>query len=145
MPKDPRTVIGACGQSTGPLWSGNFESWMTGGPDAGSVPVQTSQYPWPPVRLADGNVVNQLPVYTSTGSPVPLPMPTFTDSNGQVVAVTASGWFNPNDNGPAPTPIAGCAYPDAWNANGVAIPSGCRGGAIAPRAEITPLPGPRSF
>ncbi|KAH9477953.1 putative glucan 1,3-beta-glucosidase D [Psilocybe cubensis] len=145
MPKDPRTVIGACGPPTGPSWGGKFESWMTGGAGAGSVPIQTAQYPWPPAQLADGNVVSQLPLYTSTGTPVTLPMPTFTDSNGQAVSVTANGWFNPNDNGPAPTPIAGCSYPDPWNANGVPIPAGCGAGGLVSRAQITPPPVPRSF
>ncbi|PPQ78311.1 hypothetical protein CVT25_011682 [Psilocybe cyanescens] len=147
MPKDPRSAIGACGSSTGPVWRGEFESWMIGGAGAGVIsPALTSRYPWPPVQFADGNQVDQLPVYTSTGSVVTLPMPTFTDSNGNVVAVTANGWFNANDNAPAPTPIAGCAYPDPWDANGVAIPTGCRRDAGAtPLAEITPPPSRRAF
>jgi len=146
MPTDPRSAIGFCGPSTGPVFDGTFDSWMTGGAGAGVIDsAQTAQYPWPPVQLEDGSgPVAQLPVYTSTGSIATLPVPTFTDTNGNVIDPTANGWFNANDNAPGPTPIPGCDYPDPWDALDVPVPTGCTGGvAAAVPAAITPPPNRR--
>lgn len=145
--KDPRTVIGSCGPSTGPVFDNTFDSWMTGGAGAGNVdPTQTVQYPWPPVSLVDGNNPSQMPLYTSTGSVTTLPMPTFTDSNGKAIDATANGWFNINDNALAPTPIPGCPYPDPWNALNDTIPAGCPTGvSMAIPAAITPPPSRRGL
>lgn len=144
MPLDPRVAIGSCGPSSGPVWDGTFESWMTGGADAGTiVSSQTALYPWPPTDL-QGTDVSILPYYTSTGSIATLPAPTFTDTSGKTINSGDDGWFNVNDNAPGPTPIPGCAYPDPWNAVDVPVPTGCSGGAnAAVPAIITPPPSRR--
>ena len=114
---------------------------MTGGAGAGTIAAaQTSQYPYPPVNL-QGTPVAPLPFYTSTGVISTLPVPTFTDLSGKAVG-SGNGWFNSNDNQPAPTPIVGCAYPDPWNAVNATIPAtGCSGGVdAAVPATITPPP-----
>ncbi|KDR69908.1 hypothetical protein GALMADRAFT_255764 [Galerina marginata CBS 339.88] len=146
IPTDPRSAIGACGPSTGPVFDGTFESWMTGGAGAGVIDsAQTAQYPWPPVQLEDGvGPVAQLPVYTSTGSIATLPVPSFTDLSGNAIDPTANGWFNANDNAPGPTPIPGCDYPNPWDAQDVPVPTGCTGGvSAAVPAAITPPPSRR--
>ncbi|PPQ80107.1 hypothetical protein CVT25_001475 [Psilocybe cyanescens] len=147
IPTDPRTVIGTCGPSSGPVFDGTFDPWMTGGAGAGNLdPTQSVQYPWPPAQLDDGNDPVQLPLYTSTGSIATLPMPTFTDNKGKTIDATANGWFNANDNAPGPTPIPGCSYPDPWNAVNATIPTGCSGGASAAvPAVITPPPSRRGL
>lgn len=124
MPTDPRTAIGACGPPIGPIWSGQFESWMTGGVGAGQL---RTDRPWPPASISDApSPATALPVYTSTGSISTLPVPTYTDSAGKPI-VSGSGWFNAQDTIPAPTPIPGCAYPNPWDAQNVAVPPGCTG------------------
>ena len=144
MPLDPRVAIGSCGPSSGPVWDNTFESWMTGGADAGTiVSSQTELYPWPPTDL-QGTDVSILPYYTSTGSIATLPAPTFTGTSGKTISAGDDGWFNVNDNEPGPTPIPGCAYPDPWNAVDVPVPTGCSGGAnAAVPAIITPPPSRR--
>ncbi|KAF9471389.1 glycoside hydrolase family 5 protein [Pholiota conissans] len=142
MPLDPRSAIGKCGASTGPVFDGTFESWMTGGAGAGDIgAAQTAQYPYPPSDL-QGTPVDNLPLYTSTGAISTLPAPTYTDAAGKTVGVNVgNGWFNTNDNALAPTPIPGCKYPDTWDAQGAPIPTGCSGGAnAAVPAAITPPP-----
>ncbi|KAF5328072.1 hypothetical protein D9619_013626 [Psilocybe cf. subviscida] len=136
---DPRQASGACGPPSGDAFTG-YQPWMTGGAGAGDIAAaQTKQYPYPPTDL-QGTPVAPLPVYTSTGSIITLPVPTFTGTNGAVIG-TANGWFNTNDAAPAPTKIPGCAYPSAWDAQNAAIPTGCTGGPNAALpAAITPPP-----
>ena len=118
---------------------------MTGGAGAGTIAAaQTSQYPYPPGSL-QGTAVAPLPLYTSTGVISTLPIPTYTDLSGKPIG-TANGWWNPNDNQLAPTPIVGCTYPDPWNALSAAIPTGCTGGVDAALpATITPPPQRRAL
>jgi len=145
MPADPRTVLGKCGAPVGPIFPQSFDSWMTGGAGANTIaPALTTQYPYPPASL-QGSPVAQLPIYTSTGAISTLPAPTPTDLNGKAIG-SADGWFNDNDNQPAPTPIAGCTYPDPWDALAATIPTGCSGGADAVKpAAITPPPQRRTL
>ena len=146
MPADPRTVLGKCGPPVGPIFPQSFDSWMTGGAGAGTMAAaQTAQYPYPPASL-QGSPIAQLPLYTSTGAISTLPAPTPTDLKGSAVG-SANGWFNVNDNQPAPTPIVDCAYPDPWDALTAAIPiTGCSGGADAALpAVITPPPQRRAL
>ena len=116
---------------TGPVFNGKYESWMTGG--AGSVQVATT-YPWPPASIVLAPA--GLPTYTSTGAISTLPVPTYTDSAGKPI-VSGNGWFNAADNTPAPTPIAGCTYPDPWDALSAAVPAGC-GFAAAGAVPVPP-------
>ena len=140
MPLDPRAALGACGASSGPAFDGTFAPWMTGGAGAGTVPAsQTTIYPYPPTDL-QGTLVSGLPLYTSTGAIATLVAPTPTGSGGNAIS-PGDGWFNANDAQSAPTPIAGCVYPDPWDALDATAPTGCSGGADGPApAAITPPP-----
>lgn len=128
IPEDPRTAVGTCAALgvTGQEFDGNFEPWQTGGAGAGDIPAaSTSQFPWPPATIAGVNVaVTQLPSYTSTAPIVSLPPPTMTATATKSVDF-GSGWLNAQDTALAPTAIAGCQYPDAWDAVDAAVPPVC--------------------
>ena len=98
-------------------WDGTYQSaWMTGGSGA-STPMGASNYPWPPSSIVGtgyGPTPLSLPTYTSTGSPIVLPGPTFTNSRGDQADLRPSR--TTLEPAPAPTTVAGCNYPDAWNA-----------------------------
>ncbi|KAF9461827.1 glycoside hydrolase superfamily [Collybia nuda] len=138
MPQDPRTAMGVCESlgASGRAFDGKFKSWQTGGAGAGTIaPSLTSQFPWPPPSISNAGAPGSLlPVYTPTGAVVTLAPPTLTPSPSKSVDV-GNGWFNAKDTASAPTPIAGCTYPDAWDAIGVAVPRACGGGA-AKRAPV---------
>ncbi|KAF8161514.1 glycoside hydrolase superfamily [Crassisporium funariophilum] len=139
MPTDPRAAVGTCGASTGPIWDQTFQPWMTGGVGAGNIGAAAATYPYPPVLLPDTPAaVVDLPLYTATGTIATLPAPTYTDTNGKPIAA-GNGWFNAQDTTPAPTPIAGCTYPDPWDAVNAVVPGPtCVGGGIV--ASVTPPP-----
>jgi glucan 1,3-beta-glucosidase len=129
MPTDPRTAEGKClslGTNSNPF-DGSYLPWQTGGAGAGTItPTATSAFPWPPPTLADINVnVAQLPMYTPTGTIVTLPPPSITATG----VSSMNGWADNADNTPAPTPISGCNYPNAWDAVTATVPaSGCSTG-----------------
>lgn len=126
VPKDPRQAIGQCGSvlTTSQPFNGNFPSTATGGAGAGTVdPAQSSSYPFPPPTLSPSFSATQmslLPTYTATGTLKTLAVPTFTAAPK---ATVGTGWNNPSDNTPAFVPVAGCQYPDAWNAVNATLPS----------------------
>ena len=101
---------------------------------------ETLQYPFPPITLEAPSVAaSLLPSYTSTGAISTLPAPTYTNSKGSTISA-GDGWFNTQDTLHAPTPIAGCAYPNAWDAISViTLPSAvvC-GGAAGGVSVLTP-------
>ncbi|KAF9783809.1 glycoside hydrolase [Thelephora terrestris] len=108
---DPRKSQGKCAALgvTGEF-NGTYLPWQTGGGGAGNVPASVSaSYPWPPATISGGGVPSVLPQYTLTGSISTLPPPTFTATK-----VTIDGWYDTGDTLPAPTPMPGCAYPNAW-------------------------------
>ncbi len=116
--KDPRQAAGKCGDI--PVFDGNYEPYMTGGPGAGTITAAAAGTPFPPAQIGGVDVpADQLPQYTSTGTVNTLPGPTETG------ATRVSGWYDAQDTGLAPTTIPGCAYPDPWDANDAAIPTGC--------------------
>ena len=126
MPKDPRKSRGKCAAlGVTNQFNGTYLPWQTGGDGAGSIPTSISaSYPWPPSTISNaGGPPSVLPQYTPTGSISTLPPPTFTATK-----VSLNGWHESSDNVPAPTPIAGCTYPNAWAADtaDVAVPiAGC--------------------
>ncbi|KAG6849606.1 hypothetical protein H0H93_006963 [Arthromyces matolae] len=128
VPPDPRTALGTCASLgvSGPIFDGQFQSWQTGGVGAGTIaPSSTSNYPWPPATISNaGAAANLLPTYTPTGTIVSLPPPTLTAS-ATVSVDPGNGWYNAQDTLGAPTPIAGCTYPDPWDAIDVAVPPTC--------------------
>ncbi|KAI0653825.1 glycoside hydrolase [Cubamyces menziesii] len=128
MPTDPRTALGKCeslGANLAPF-DGTYQSWMTGGAGAGTIaPSATQGLAWPPAQLTDIPAASMasLPQYTATATIATLPPPSFSPS--PTVSV-GNGWFDASDNTPAVTAIAGCTYPDAWDAEDAQIPvSGC--------------------
>lgn len=126
MPTDPRSALGTCtsvGVSTG-TWDGTFQPYMTGGPGA-RLSSSAGTYPWPPTNVAGvGAAAAALPSYTPTGTVATLPVPTFTGSSGQTIS-RGNGWFDADDTALAPTPIAGCTYPNPWDAENAANPGAC--------------------
>ena len=126
MPKDPRTSKGKCAAlGLGPAspFNGEYLPWQTGGDGAGTVPPSvTASFPWPPVSISGAGAPSIMPQYTPTGTITTLPPPTFTASNPPGV----DGWYNTGDTAPAPTPMPGCTYPNAWEVGGAALPiAGC--------------------
>lgn len=128
MPTDPRAALGTCASLgvSGSDFDGEFQPWQTGGVGAGTIaPSSTSNFPWPPATISHVGVPgNQLPTYTPTGTIVSLAPPTLTASATASVDV-GNGWFDSQDTGGAPTPIAGCTYPDPWNAIDATVPPIC--------------------
>ncbi|KAF9645167.1 glycoside hydrolase family 5 protein [Thelephora ganbajun] len=127
MPKDPRKSQGKCaalGVTVAKPFDGNYLSWQTGGNGAGNIPPSaTSLFPWPPATISNaGAVPSLLPQYIPAGSIHTLPPPAFTATN-----VKINGWYDSGDTAPAPTPIPGCSYPNAWGApNDLPLPiAGC--------------------
>ncbi|KAG2009614.1 exo-beta-1,3-glucanase, variant 4 [Coprinopsis cinerea AmutBmut pab1-1] len=119
IPKDPREAIGHCAEvlGTSQLFDGRYPSTATGGAAAGTLdPTRASAHPFPPATISpsfSGDLLSLLPTYTPTGTLQTLFAPTFTAAPS---AVVGTGWNNPDDNSPAYVPVAGCSYPDAWDA-----------------------------
>jgi len=61
-----------------------------------------------------------LPTYTPTGKVTTLFAPTFTAAPS---AVVGDGWNNTADNALAYVTVAGCSYPDSWNAVNATLPT----------------------
>ncbi|KAG8874497.1 hypothetical protein FRB97_005864 [Tulasnella sp. 331] len=133
MPTDPRAAVGVCGGSSP---ASSLTPQMTGGPGSGDFAASVRKAnPWPPTTIApSGYSATQLPSYTQTGTPIPtLSMPSVS------ATVTDNGWFDPSDTTPMYTPIAGCTYPDAWDATDVPLPAACTGAARRVR-NVVPMP-----
>ncbi|KAL4079041.1 glycoside hydrolase family 5 protein [Scleroderma citrinum] len=130
MPKDPRTAIGTCAALgvSGPAFDGTYLSWQTGGAGAGTIAASSvSEYiQYPPTSIAGltaGAIQTNLPTYTLTGSPVPtLPPPTFSPQPPSSVSI-GNGWYDANDQALSPTEVAGCSYPNAWDAVSSPVPA----------------------
>ncbi|QRW00897.1 Cellulase (glycosyl hydrolase family 5 protein) [Ceratobasidium sp. AG-Ba] len=133
MPTDPREAIGAC-SNTSP-WRGPLPASKTGGVGAGTIDSAfAAAHTWPPASLSGIPDIAVLPTYTPTASVTTLKPATFTGASVDA----GSGWVNPNDQSPLYTAIAGCSYPNAWDAVD-ANPTACsaqrrfRGRAAMPR------------
>ncbi|KAG8878635.1 hypothetical protein FRB98_006024 [Tulasnella sp. 332] len=132
MPADPRAAVGVCG---GGSPAGALTPLQTGGAGAGdfSASVRNAN-PWPPTNIG-GNAASDLPTYTQTGLPIPtLAMPSVS------ATVTDKGWFDAADTTPMFTPVAGCTYPDAWNAVDASVPPACSGTAQRRVRNVIPMP-----
>ncbi|KAI6043526.1 glycoside hydrolase family 5 protein [Pisolithus marmoratus] len=130
IPKDPRTALGTCAALgvSGPIFSGTFQSWQTGGAGAGTIaPASVSSYSqYPPTSISGltaGAIQTYLPTYTPTGSPIPtLSPPTFSPKPPSSVSI-GNGWYDGSDQGLSPTEVAGCSYPNAWDAVSSPMPT----------------------
>ncbi|KAG2050863.1 glycoside hydrolase [Suillus hirtellus] len=129
MPIDPRMATGTCAalDVTAQQFNGVYKPYQTGGPGAGTInPVLVSSYgQYPPTSISGltaGATQSFLPTYTSTSAIPTLPPPTFTPSLPSSVII-GNGWFDSSDTSLAATEVAGCTYPDAWDAISVAMPT----------------------
>ncbi|KAF6754946.1 glycoside hydrolase family 5 protein [Ephemerocybe angulata] len=123
IPKDPREVSGTCSKLSGDFtpFDGQFPATATGGAGAGQLQATPV---FPPATLNDGLAADTLPTYTATGALKTLAVPTFTAAPD---VDAGTGWNNANDNELAYVPVAGCTYPNAYDANNVAVPAACTG------------------
>ncbi|KAG8826365.1 hypothetical protein FRC18_010071 [Serendipita sp. 400] len=146
-PTDPREAAGQCSRLGVDIgsFSGTLQSWQVGGAGAGTIPTLDT-YPWPPISIggAEGAAaVAALPVYTRTGDIVTLPGPTFSSAP---TASVGNGWANAADTTPMAVPIAGCTYPDPWDALSAVAPACATAGtAGAVKREAAPAPAPTAM
>ncbi|TFK27597.1 glycoside hydrolase [Coprinopsis marcescibilis] len=125
IPKDPRDAVGHCAQvlNSSQVFDGRHPSTATGGAAAGTLdPIRAASHTFPPATILPsftGTQVALLPTYTPTGTLRTLFAPTFTAAPS---AVVGTGWTNPEDSSLANVPVAGCSYPDAWDAVDVPLP-----------------------
>jgi glucan 1,3-beta-glucosidase len=154
IPKDPRTAVGACAAIgvTGEEFPGTFPSaWMTGGAGANDIPASASNsYPWPPASFSNvaAGQMTLLPQYTTTGSPVTMPVPTYTKPGSSETIDAGNGWANAQNTQSAFVPISGCSYPPEYSATGQPSAGACGAGLTqqvkrAPAAKRTAAPAPR--
>jgi glucan 1,3-beta-glucosidase len=124
-------------------FDGTYEAYQTGGPGAsGSInAADLSNYPWPPKSIGLVSNAALLPTYTATG-PVPtLPTPTFpAPTDGAKAVAGGDGWFNAGDTAMGIVTVAGCSYPNAWNATAVPVPTALCTGTPARKRELVPFP-----
>lgn len=135
IPTDPRESVGKCASLgiSGPIFNGTYESWQTGGADAGTIAASaTAQFGvYPPATISNVPVadVSLLPTYTSTGIVATLPPPSMTASVTASISGSLDGWFDAQDTGSAPTAVVGCTYPDPWNGVQATVPTAVCTGA----------------
>ncbi|KAJ3996200.1 glycoside hydrolase family 5 protein [Lentinula boryana] len=141
IPTDPREATGACAaQGVSQPWNQTFQSWQTGGAGAGTIAATaTAEFGiWPPAQIS-GVAVDQMafvPTYTPTGSVATLPPPTLTATTRSISE--GNGWFDLSDTTSAATAIAGCSYPDAWDAISATVPATvCGGGTVTNTSPST--------
>lgn len=173
IPNDPRQASGACERLPGgtqPLtsttaiatWAGTYQPANTGASGTAAFPTGDARYPWPPTSLHLGpgrtaSVSQSLPTYTSTGTPIVLPGPTYTIKNSQqnTVKITSTDDYSAIPSKPkvepipAPTFVAGCNYPDPWDAYNLGSFTQVCGGTYTDFRTITrstdpPAPAPTS-
>jgi glucan 1,3-beta-glucosidase len=104
-------------------FDGTFKPWQTGQASTYAVdPSDQALYgQWPPTSIGLVANVALLPTYTATGAVPTLstqsfPYPTATVDGGD-------GWFDSSDTAPGITTVAGCSYPNAWDATAVPMPT----------------------
>ncbi|KAJ4481901.1 glycoside hydrolase family 5 protein [Lentinula aciculospora] len=136
IPSDPREAVGHCASVLGSsnIFDGSYPVTATGGvrfeglfiPQAGAGTIataQTSSHEFPPPSLAPsftGTQMALLPTYTATGTVKTLFAPIFTAASS---GAAGTGWNNSADNSAAYVPVAGCSYPDSWDAVNASLPT----------------------
>jgi len=137
MPTDPRQASGQCANAG---FTGQLQTWQTGGAGADQIPAATSvAMPWPPLALNSAGPVNMLPSYTPTGTQVTLPVPTFTPTNPSVTISAGNGYANPAVTTGAYVAIPACTYYSEYNAVTVPPPTvACPPPAV--KKDFIPLP-----
>ncbi|KAJ7075507.1 glycoside hydrolase [Mycena belliarum] len=136
MPTDPRVSIGKCAAIgvRGRSFEGPFSAWQTGGAGAGTIAAAaTAEFgQWPPATISHVDAADRtaVPTYTATGAVPTLTYLTPATSGGgaggagpTVTASIGSGWANAGDSKGGVTAVAGCAYPNAYNALSLPAPA----------------------
>ena len=120
-----------------------YQPWQTGGGSGVVSDADQSSYGlWPPTSIGDIPDATLLPTYTATG-PIPtLPAQTYPTPTPQATFDVGDGWFDDADTIPGITTVAGCSYPNAWDATGVAVPAAACTGTPVRKREPVPLPLP---
>ncbi|KIK51604.1 glycoside hydrolase family 5 protein [Collybiopsis luxurians FD-317 M1] len=121
IPSDPREAIGHCASvlQSSQIFDGIYPTTATGT----VAPAQTSSHAFPPPSLSpsfSGTQMPLLPTYTATGKVKTLFAPTFTAAPS---AIVGTGWNNTADTASAYVTVAGCSYPDSWNAVNASLPT----------------------
>ncbi|KAJ7105074.1 exo-beta-1,3-glucanase [Mycena crocata] len=125
IPKDPREAIGYCASVLGSsqIFDGAMPPSATGAGPTAVDAAQTALHTFPPTTLSpsfSGTQVALLPTYTATGKVKTLFAPTF---SAAPTAAVGTGWNNSADTALAYVPVAGCTYPDTWNAINATVPT----------------------
>ncbi|KDQ16328.1 glycoside hydrolase family 5 protein [Botryobasidium botryosum FD-172 SS1] len=143
MPADPRSASGLCAsQGVTATFTGTLQPWQTGGASAGTLNAASSAAysQWPPASLSSIANAAVLPTYTPTGTLITLAVPTFTKPGSKETIDAGTGWNNKADTQGMMVAVQGCTYPDAWNAQSVAVPvaacTGAAAGAAATRKRF---------
>ncbi|WVR09255.1 hypothetical protein IAU60_006320 [Kwoniella sp. DSM 27419] len=152
MPEDPREAGGFCkGIGVGGnQFAGTYPASATGSLNGATPTIAADQLasysPWPPTSIGPSFTAAQIslfPTLTQTGQRVVLP----TAAHPSNVTL-GSGWANSADSTGAWTAVAGCTYPDGYDANSAPVPTAlCTGSSkkrdldYAPRRRA-PAPTP---
>jgi glucan 1,3-beta-glucosidase len=146
VPTDPRIAAGTCAALgvAAQQFDGVYQPYQTGGPGAGTIdPASVSSYgQYPPTSingLTAGATQSLLPTYTSTRAIPKLPPPTFTPNPPSSVTI-GNGWFDASDTGLAAAEVAGCTYPDAWDAVSATMPTAVCPPTASASAVVTSAP-----
>jgi glucan 1,3-beta-glucosidase len=143
IPKNPRDAFGHCASvgSAVSTFAGPYPAWQTGGGNGIIDAADMAKFgSWPPASIGGVDDAANLPTYTATG-PVPTlppqsyPAPTPAASS----ADAGDGWYNSADAASGIVTVAGCAYPNAWDATGAAVPAAACTGAARKR-DVVPSP-----
>jgi len=125
IPKDPREAIGHCASVLGSsqIFDGTLPASATGAGPTTVDAAQTSLHAFPPPTLSPsftGTQLALLPTYTATGKITTLFAPTFSSAP---TAAVGNGWNNSADTELAYVAVAGCTYPNAWDAVTATVPA----------------------
>ena len=112
IPRDPRAATGQCARNgvAGTPFNGYTAPYMTGGAGAGTIAAAASaSYPWPPTSFTDVPAASMSKIYqyTTTGTAISLPGPTFTSPGSSATIDAGSGWASQGVGQQALVPIAG--------------------------------------
>ena len=130
MPTDPRSAVGTCA-SLGVVadqFDETYSASQTGG-DA-SVTIDAafiqSYSAWPPASMSglpDAGDIAFQPTYTATGAVSTLPVESSAFTDAPKTLSVGDGWADDADTGKGVTEVQGCTYPDAWDSDGVVMPT----------------------
>ncbi|KAK8843498.1 hypothetical protein IAR55_007158 [Kwoniella newhampshirensis] len=154
IPRDPRAAGGHCGAIGvgGNRFLGRYPASATGSLSTPTPVIAADQLAshsvWPPTSLGpnftDTAQIALFPTYTQTGTTVVLPTVSHPAN-----ATIGSGWANVADTTGAWVKVAGCIYPDSYDANAASlVPTALCTGSSAKRrgvamdlgARATPTP-----